>query len=300
MTTSPSSTVRVLLTELIDYAGLFPPAALSMSEAAANYASYRDSADACALGRFVVPVARLDELAAESERQGRGASEGRPWRVSALAGENVAADADRMRVFNREHAGRLHVDTVELRASTPHAIEGAVAALVPGLAVYVELPVDADPAPSLDVVKRAGARAKVRTGGTTAEAFPTTPQLARFIARCMELGVPFKATAGLHHALRGEQPLTYAADAKCATMFGFLNVFLGALFAGAGLDEIGIARLLEERDSHAFELGDDAVRWRGRAASLDELRHMRASLATSFGSCSFREPLDELRQLGLL
>ena len=157
-----------------------------------------------------------------------------------------------------------------------------------------------DPRQWLESVKHAGVRAKVRTGGTAADAFPTAAQLARFIVRCAELGVPFKATAGLHHPLRGEQKLTYAADSPSATMFGFVNVFLAGAFARAGMDERTIARLLEERDAAAITFGDDAVRWRRHAIMLDELRDARASFALAFGSCSFREPIDDLHRLALL
>jgi hypothetical protein len=297
-TRTPTATLHALVAGVVDYAGLFPPAALPMREAAAGYAEYLDAPEAWALGRFVVPVSRLDELAAEGARYIRPNAE--PWRISALAGESVIADADRIGAFNATHVRRFVVDTAELRASSPEAVESGVRALGSGLTAYVELPVREEPRRLLESVKRAGARAKVRTGGTTADAFPTTAQLARFIMRCAELGVPFKATAGLHHPLRGEQPLTYAPDAPSATMFGFLNVFLAGAFAGAGMNEPTIARLLEERDASSIEFGVDAVRWRGHTIALDRLRSARASLALSFGSCSFREPIDDLHRLALL
>jgi hypothetical protein len=293
-----SPTLGALLAGLIDYAGLFPPAALTIGEAVANFASYLDSADGWVLCRFIVPAGRLDELATEGRRH--AGVRPAPWRVSALVGEDVAADAERVRAFNAAHVGRFLVDTAELRASAPDAIGRAVDAFRPDLTVFVELPLNRDPAPLLEAVKRAGARAKVRTGGTEAEAFPTTPQLARFIALCAQLDVAFKATAGLHHPLRGERRLTYAADAPSATMFGFLNVFLAAAFACAGMDEVSLARILEVRDPASFAFDEDAVRWRGHTVSLDQLRRTRASHALGFGSCSFREPIDELRELALL
>lgn len=294
----PPPTLRALLSELVDYAGLFPPAALPMSEAVAEFAAHLDSADAWALGRFVVPAARLDELAADAARYTRNRAE--PWRVSALVGEPAEGDLGQIHSFNRRHVGTLVVDTVEGRASTPASIERRARATGKELALVIELPIDQDPTTLLAALRDFGARAKVRTGGVVAEAFPSTAQVARFIARCAQLGVPFKATAGLHHPLRGEQPLTYAAGAPCATMFGFLNVFVAAVMARQGLDEVGTARVLEERDPSSFEFDSDVLRWRDHPVALDQVREARRSFALSFGSCSFRDPVDDLRRLDLL
>jgi hypothetical protein len=149
-------------------------------------------------------------------------------------------------------------------------------------------------------VQRAGARAKIRTGGVTADAFPTARQIARFIHRCAELGVPFKATAGLHHPVRGEYRLTYRPDSPSAIMFGFLNVFVAGALAAVGASEDELVEVLDERRAAAFAFADDGLRWRNRHLTLDELARTRASLATTFGSCSFREPVDDLQELALL
>ena len=143
-------------------------------------------------------------------------------------------------------------------------------------------------------------RAKIRTGGVTADAIPTVAQVARFIRRSVERGVSFKATAGLHHPLRAEYPLTYEAGAERGTMFGFLNVFLATVLARAGGSEQQVAALLEERDPAAFTFSDEHIVWRGRSLPHDALRHARGAGIASFGSCSFREPVADLRTLGLL
>ena len=303
--------LRTLLAGAIDYAGLFPPAKLEMPEAVANYAAYRDDPDAAwALGRFVVPAARLEELEREAARHLACVLPGaEPWRLSALAGPDVAADADRIARFARRFAaagvGSVVVDAAEVRAATAGDVEraaGPLAAL--GLAVYVELPLGGD-APGLDAllaaVRRAGARAKVRTGGVTADAFPDPADLVRFVDACLRAGVPFKATAGLHHPLRAEYRLTYEPGAPTGTMFGFLNVFLAAalLRAGASLPEA--ESMLTERDPGALRFDDDGVEWRGIRLTTDALRAARdAGAAVAFGSCSFREPVDDLKALGLL
>jgi hypothetical protein len=296
--TTPAATTRVLLERLVDYAGLFPPASLSMAEAVADYASYRASPDAWMLGRLVVPIARLDELAACAASL-VDARDG-PWTLSGIAGPEPASDFACVRAFNGAQRGRLVVDSVELRAASASAIESAMAPRDRELIVFVEIPLGDDPRPLLEVVKRHGARAKARTGGTTASSFPTAAALARFIVACAAIDLPFKVTAGLHHALRAEQRLTYDIDAPLATMFGFLNVFLAAAFARAGMEEPTLSLLLEERESAAFTFGDDAIAWRDWRLGREQIADMRHSLALGFGSCSFREPVDELHDLALL
>lgn len=294
----PRASLRTLVAGLVDYAGLFPPAALPMREAVAGFASYLDSPDAWALGRFVIPVARLDDLARESTAYiGAGAE---PWRLAALVGEDSLADARRIRAFNASQDGRLIVDVAEVKASSADRIEAVARTLGKELTVYVELPPNGDPRPLLEAVKRTGTRAKIRTGGVTADAFPRAAEIARFLARCAEQGVAYKATAGLHHPLRGEHRLTYAADAPSATMFGFLNVFAAGVFAAAGMRENALIELLEERDAAALRFDDDGIRWRGESVSLAEVAAARSSFAMAFGSCSFREPIDDLHQLALL
>lgn len=290
----PASSLRALVAGLVDYAGLFPPASLDMAAAAARYQEYRDSDDAWMLGRFIVPVARLDALAAAQPSEHKA-----PWPLGVLVGDDVEADAGRLRDFGAKHRGRFTADVVELRASDAEriALAGRTFAGARGVTAYVELPYADDPRALLVAVKTAGLRAKVRTGGVTADAFPNAAQLARFIACCADVGVPFKATAGLHHPLRGEHRLTYQPDAPSATMFGFLNVFAAAALASGGATERELAELLEERDPAAFSFTERELRWRERSVSLARIQQTRDALATAFGSCSFREPVDELQEL---
>ena len=104
----------------------------------------------------------------------------------------------------------------------------------------------------------------------------------------------------MHHPLRGEYRLTYERDSVSATMFGFVNVFLAGALARAGASEETVAGLLEEREPSNFAFAENEARWRGHIISLDSLAHTRAAGAIAFGSCSFREPVDDLRNLALL
>ncbi len=299
---SPMHSLHTLLAAIIDYAGLFPPAGLDMGPAVAEYAAHRAGPYRWALGRFVAPAVRLEEFERAAEQCFPAA--GDPWRVSALLGPDLPADLGAIGRFNEAHGGsgpgRAVVDTVELKAATPDAIAAALDRIGPGVDAYVELPVHRDPAELIGIIGQRGARAKIRTGGITPDAFPAPSDLIRFIRACVNAGVPFKATAGLHHPLCGTYALTYAPDSSRAPMYGFLNLFLAAALVAGGMTDDAAAALLAEKSAGAFRVSDGAVEWRGRSLGEPELARVRREVATSFGSCSFREPIADLQSLGLL
>ena len=295
------SAIHALLRDSIDYAGLFPPAGLGMSEAVANYGSYRTGPHAWALGRFVVPAGRLVEL----EQAAVGLLPGADgWQIAALLGPDATRELEAIGEFNCRHAaegaGAAAVDVVEAKADSAEAAERLLARIPGYLHSYIEIPVSGDPAPLATAVGRAGGRLKVRTGGVTADAFPSATDLARFLRAVVQAGVPFKATAGLHHPLRAEYRLTYEPGSACGTMFGFLNLFLATAFVSAGMDDAAVERLLEERDRPALRFDAGGVEWRGRRIDLETLRRTRESGIVSFGSCSFTEPIADLQSLDLL
>jgi hypothetical protein len=294
------ASARALLSGLVDYAGLFPPAALSMDEAVAEYARWRRSPEAFMLGRFVVPSARLVELGRAAAAHLPDAGAGDPWRLSALLGADAYADTARVESFNASRAGRAVVDAIELKAATPADADAALDALPAGLTAYVEVSLDQPLDAMLAALKRRGARAKVRTGGVVPEAIPEPGDVARFIAACAGAGVPFKATAGLHHALRAEHALSYEATSPRVPMHGFLNVFAAAVFARAGASPAQLEALLREEDDQAIRLDDAGLRWRGLQAATDAVAATRRDFAGSFGSCSFAEPVADLRALGVV
>lgn len=293
--TPPANALGALLEGVVDYAGLFPPAGLDMAAAVAEYDARRRSADAWMLGRFVVPAARLSELAALAAPVWNGS----PWRLSALLGTDFGADAAAVTAFNAAHRAHALVDAVELKAATPEAIAAALRAVPPGIAPYVELPLDATLDDLLDAVKAHGGRAKIRTGGVTAAAFPKPEDVERFLAGCVQRALPFKATAGLHHPVRGERALTYEPDAPRGVMHGFLNVLGATALLRAGADAHQALDLLEEEDAGAFRVEGATFVARGQRLGVPALRDARALLA-GFGSCSFGEPVADLRALGLL
>jgi hypothetical protein len=297
--------LRDLLSGLIDYAGLFPPAALDMATAARRYADYREGEYRWALGRFVVPVARLDEFekAAEGVLPTGGPEGGDFWRLTALGGADLSSDLNRIAEFNHKRAGAAVIDAIEIKAARPAEVETAMKLAPAELAPYFEIPIKDGPSELAELIRAVAeteARAKVRTGGVTADAFPSSSNLARFIKVCAEEDVPFKATAGLHHPLRSVNRMTYAPDSASTMMHGFLNVFLAAAFAQNGTKADRLVELLEEKSHEAFQFDSGSVTWRGEMIVRGQLRNSRNLLAIAFGSCSFEEPVEDLKKIGLL
>jgi len=296
------SVLRVLLAESIDYAGLFPPAGVDMNTAVSNYADYRLSGDAWALGRFVVPASRLQEFeAAAGPHLDQRYSP--PWSLSVLSGTDLETDLATLATFaNRQskYGNLVRTDSLEIKATSAAAITDIMRQVPRNLETFVEVPIDKDAEMLLQSISQLGARAKVRTGGVTADAFPSAKDLLRFIRIAVERKIPFKATAGLHHPLMADYRLTYADNSPVSRMFGFLNVFLTTAFVHFGMGDHEAARVLEEGSPQAFSMTEREIRWRDHSLDMAALRVTRERGMISFGSCSFTEPISDLRALGFL
>ena len=287
-TRMPMRTVReVLLAHAIDYAGLFPPAGLSLAAAVANYRSHQDSLDAWALGRFVIAASQLPEL------------------PPLLAGDNgrlpltVVCNAPMedlpglTRFLQSAPETNLLVEAVELKLSDEPALDALLTGSGAPWSRYVEVPLAAA-GKLLPEVHAQGAFAKVRTGGTTESAFPSSEALLSFLEQVVTLRVPFKATAGLHHPLRGRYPLTYERGASDAMMYGFLNLIIATAVLWSGGDTSRAHDALLERDPSSVRFEPGSLRWRDRSFGRESLAALRRNLFHGFGSCSFREPMEEL------
>ncbi len=314
---------RAFLSGLVDYAGLFPPADLDLGPAVQNYARYRTGPDAWMLGRFVVPARRLGDLDALTE----SFREAPPVRFSVLGlptdpgGDWLDAarqTLDATRDFEARHEGRVACDRFELKvpaglAADPDALAGALGELdaayrdrgdaAPRAAL--EVPFLADPeavGPAAQAVADANGRAdrpafalKLRCGGVTPDLVPGVEAVARSITTARDAGAPFKATAGLHH------PLPNWDEAVGARMLGFLGVFGGAALARVhGLRPADLAEILDDDDASHWSLDDDGLRWTSLRTSPAEIADARGQYALSFGSCSFDDPRDDLREHGWL
>jgi hypothetical protein len=242
-----TSARRAALAGLIDHAALFPPASMSMADALAEDARVRAGPTGWIVNRFIVPASRIAELGDE--------------RLPLSVVRDTPAELDDPRV-----------EAVEVPAGSAAEVDPQASE------IYAEIPGDADVEAWLGSIRATGLRAKVRCGGAVV---PSVERLAAFVRLCRELGLVFKATAGLHRPIRhdGEH--------------GFLNLLAAAVFG----DE---ETVLAEEDAGAFGLDDQAFRWRDRSADADEIGRIRRELFVGFGSCSVQEPVDELLGLGIL
>jgi hypothetical protein len=314
--TQQARPIHALMQGLIDYAGLFPPAKLDMPAAVRNYDHYLQSQHAWMLGRFILPVSRLEEFRkASASVLPRNGDEDEPWPLSVLIDGELDENLDAIYAFNREHAdessGLAVIDAVEIKVplenGSPLAqfVDDTLDRVPDELFPFFELPAPgiagADIRGCLAVLSDADAAAKLRTGGVTADSVPPAKNIAEFILACAGADVPFKATAGLHHAIRAEHGLTYEPNCPRSIMHGFLNVFIAAALAKQSrISADTLARVLEERDPKAFSFSDTRLTWRDHALGMDQLEDARHGFALSYGSCSFEEPTQELTTLGLI
>jgi hypothetical protein len=262
------SPLRALADGLIDYAGLFPPAALDMPAAVQQYAAYRGGAEAWALGRFIVPLARLDEMREAAAAFADAAS----WKPSVLLLPGEAPPPE--------------IDSVELKIERAADIRRASAHL-PALR-YFEIPFASDPREIVAELAATGGRGKIRTGGLKPESYPGVRDVARFLLTCAQSGVPFKATAGLHHPIASPP------------IHGFVNLFLAAALAYHGGTPLELESTLEETSAAAFAWDADGVSWQAHRLTTAQIALARAQFAVAFGSCSFEEPMSGLQALGWL
>jgi hypothetical protein len=292
---------RAFLEELIDDAGLFPPASLPMEPAAAQHAASRSGPHTWMLGRFICPASRLPELTGHLGTMER-------WRLSViLDGVSEGGEAalrgglDACRSFLAEAEDRVSVELIETRlavtdeASVDDLLAEMEHAGLGGAVPFLEVEPDEQLDAALDAVAGAPAGAKLRCGGATAAAFPSPAGVAAFLDGCRRRGLRCKATAGLHHPFRHTDPATGFVR------HGFVNLVGAAVLAqDHDLGARDLERVVADEDPGAFQLDADRFRWRDLDADARAVEEARNSLFFAYGSCSFEEPVEDLLGLGIL
>ena len=302
-----AASLQKLLAHSIDYAGMFPPCSLELGPALQNQASYLRTPDEWLLNAFVLPVAQFgaakQELAQFDPQH--------PLRVSALGPktenaaaflETLAKSIEAIRSFSAHNVDLIAMNQLEM--ALPPDVDAEVLQraqeIVGNLATFWETPADtAERTINLLAEHNSNTRYelfgyKLRTGGVTAEAFPSSRQIARALVVPARHQVPMKFTAGLHH------PARQFRDEVQTKMHGFLNVLGAAVLAAEHRwDEGQTAAMLDDEEAGSFSFDDKSFAWRDWGIELDRLE-ARRKFVTSFGSCSFAEPLEDLRALGLL
>jgi hypothetical protein len=274
------SPAHPLLAGLVDDAAVFPPGNAPMPDAVAAHRAWRQGLHAAMVGHFLCPASRLGELRAELTGPDC-------LTLGLIADTGVTGLPDALAAVAVEPRIDLKMVEIALPRDTDQA--GAARAAVDALGpvrAFLELPRVAGWRDALGVVVAAGRGAKLRTGGLAKEAFPTEAEVAAFVAACASAGVPFKCTAGLHHAIRHTDPATGFEH------HGFLNILVAAAAAVAGAGEVELARLLAQRDPAAVRAEAAAIGW-------DEAVRTRLAFV-GYGTCNLADPIEDLTTLGLL
>jgi hypothetical protein len=306
-TSQMQASLRALLSHSIDYAGMFPPCSLALEPALQNHARYVDSHEAWMLNAFIVPVQQFDsarELLSNFDPL-------HPLRIAALGPKTANTKAFLEALQDVDSAirsfSKYDVDLVsiaQLEMLLPDDVE--LACLKEAKAIVGDLPVfwEAPPDKAERTIGLLGKHnsdqdvatfgCKLRTGGITADAFPTAAQIARALVTPATHQLPIKFTAGLHHPIR-----QFRAEVQ-TKMHGFLNVFGAAVLAAEHeWDANQALMMLEDEDPRSFSFTGDFFAWREWKIDVERLRDRRR-FVVSFGSCSFDEPGDDLRSLRLL
>ncbi|MEB1808900.1 MAG: hypothetical protein LPK26_16700 [Bacillaceae bacterium] len=312
-----SSTLQ-FFSNLIDYAGLFPPAQLPLEQAIQNYAAYQKDKDVWMLGHFIIPASRLDELDPYLSLF----SKNNPLSVSAIVQrsvdrimclEQLACDLEKIHSFHDKHGEVAQVQVLEL--PLPPVVPNRqllekISSLVKKhpLQLFCEVTVPLNDERwhqnmilTLNEIaifnNKGGLRMglKLRTGGVTANAFPTPQQVAAVMHACAERDIPQKFTAGLHH------PIGMYRDEVNTYMHGFLNIFTAGMLARTNAWSVdALAEVLADEDASHFTFTEEGARWKEHLVHVPDINYLRQYALCSYGSCSFDEPRDDLRTLNIL
>ena len=302
-----SASLRALLNQAIDYAGMFPPCALPLEPALRNQAGYVRSSEAWMLNGFVLPVGQFNAATKFISQF----DPSHPLRVAALGPKsaNVEGFLDALKDASaavRSYSQSNHdlVSISHLEMFLPDDVDSvslkAARAIVGELTIFWEAPPERA---EQTIALIAGHNSdedtapfgyKLRTGGVAADAFPTSLQIARALVTAAKHQLPIKFTAGLHH------PIRQFRDEVKTKMHGFLNVLGAAVLAGEHQwDADHAVTMLDDEDPRSFSFTDDFFAWRDWKIDTEHLQSRR-KFVKSFGSCSFDEPRDDLRSLGFL
>lgn len=312
------TSLRTFLFQIIDYAGLYPPTNLSLEDAIRNFVKYQNEPESWMLSRFIIPAKRLSELSQLADeifsREGVLSFSvlGRGGKEIGQFIEYLKFDIADIHAFRGLHDSKVVVDMFETmmpvsvfddQSIVNDLVNKTADALNKnGLTVFFETSLSEGWQVrveklfrSLRKIKDKHVGFKLRTGGVTADAFPTSEEVAWAIMSARDSGIPMKATAGLHH------PIRHYNESVQTKMHGFVNVFGASVLAlSHGLDQDQIQVIVEDEDPSNFIFNEEGFSWKNFTASVEQIAQVRRTGCISFGSCSFDEPREDLQKLGLL
>lgn len=282
-----------LFARLVDDAAIFPPGNAPLAVAVRQHRELRAGPMREFVGPLLWTASRLEELRLVLDEERVDIGRAGPLELAVVVDTGTAGIAPAVQAALGDPRVDLRAVEVPLRAESD--LQGAArrtaaavlqAGIPLGCTVYVEVPSAGRTGDALDILSGLGVRAKLRTGGAEADAFPDSRAVAGFLSACLDRELGVKFTAGLHRAVRHTDPTTSFEH------HGFLNLLLAthALLAGRAVDDAVAA--LEVRNGN--QLAEDA-----RALSADDATRVRRSFM-SYGSCSVTEPVEDLHALGLI
>jgi hypothetical protein len=302
----------------IDYAGLFPPASLSLETAIRNYASYLSRDNYGILERFVIPAARLNELGRFihlfSKDQVLSLSIlGQRTNILANDLSSITKELGIVESFRKRFNGIVNIGIFEIAlpaSSIAMPLLGDILAKTTecGLTTFCEiiLPLDSPNwefhvLSALDVLAEHNSTEnpslgfKLRTGGVTKDSFPSPMQVAIALNGCRDRGITMKFTAGLHH------PIRMYRDEVGTRMHGFINVFAAGMLASVyDLNVPEVEEVLKDETASNFSFTESELKWRNLTVPIADIRRFRTTTFYSYGCCSFEEPANELSNLGFI
>jgi hypothetical protein len=314
--------IKVLGDKIIDYAGMFPPASLDLKSAFLNYLNYQTSPSNWMLSKFVISARMLPDLGALIDRE--NISLDNKLYLSILGGAEVALSGFYERLsedlndvfdFKSKFGGNVIAETYEVKIPLElfvipdnqklleffRKVSGSFFdKLKMKVSVFYEIMPNKDLvslAASLSNFNLSGnfAGYKLRTGGTETSSFPPSEKVAHAIKICRDHDTPVKCTAGLHHPFRH-----YDTSVK-TKMHGFMNVFCAGIFSySLDLGEHELTRMILDENTDSFKFSDDAISWDIYEVFKEEISDARERFMISFGSCSFDDPIGDLKGLNLL
>jgi hypothetical protein len=278
---------------IIDYAGLFPPAALDLTTALQNYKNYTKTPHCRMLANFIIPLSKLGLM-----------TDNVP--LSVIITPPISR-GDKM-VLKQSAPMIQAIETPLPKELVPFVnmtayledFQAQVAGKQP-TRIFIEAAEPAHSFGTIEVLGKMNAEGrhrfgfKLRCGGVDKGAIPSPEWITAVITACRCHDVPLKFTAGLHHPFRNY------SDALGAVQHGFVNVFSAALLAfGCHLNEEETKACLVDDNEGNFVFTDTFLSWNNRSVSTDTIQRLRREKVISFGSCSFEDPLRDLQCLGLL
>ncbi|MCH7905755.1 MAG: hypothetical protein IH944_14460 [Armatimonadetes bacterium] len=296
-----------LINQPIDYAGLFPPASLDMRSAIEAYRSVTESDSAWIVNRFVIAGSQLADGAAIWSEMREETDDRVPATVvckSLTTGATALESLENEQRLIRDQVGCFDFSAMEIRLPLGDEFAGCAGALRKSykwfaereIDVYVELSWGEDMNEAMAELASTidGVGFKARLGGVKKEQFPSVDQVAAFISEVAGLEAPFKFTAGLHEPVR-----YYDKELDCYH-HGFINVFVASALAMIQhATPAEVRQILEIEDGIQFRFTDQAVESPAGSLSLKDIDEWWLYFG-GYGSCTYEEPIEGLKKLGLI